>query len=143
MKHSWWPNLQQVSVNLTVSRTYSSCFLHAIVEKYFHILYIFSQIFKCFVLICPFSEKPHAILLLSRIGPGLHVTSNTEGLLLYATVNLPPSKLIHFDHFPNEIQCILIELNISHKKYALLSIYWPSNQNINYFLDKLLEALDI
>ena len=34
-------------------------------------------------------------------------------------------------------------MNISTKKYALLSIYRPPNQNINFFLDRLLEALDI
>ena len=34
-------------------------------------------------------------------------------------------------------------MNISTKKYALLSVYRPPNQNINFFLDKLSEALDI
>ena len=72
----------------------------------------------------------------------LDVTSNSGGLLFYVKANLP-SKLIRFYNFPNEIQCILIEFNISTKKYALLSIYRPPNQNINFFLDKLSEALDI
>ena len=36
-----------------------------------------------------------------------------------------PSKLICFYNFPNEIQCIPIELNVSTKKYALISIYRP------------------
>ena len=72
----------------------------------------------------------------------LDITSNSGGLLFYVKANLP-SKLIHFYNFPGEIQCILIELNISTKKYALLSIYRPPNQNINFFLDKLTEALDI
>ena len=58
----------------------------------------------------------------------------------YVNANLP-SKLIRFCNFPSEIQCIPIELNISTKKYALLSIYRP-NQNINFFLDKLSEALN-
>ena len=71
-----------------------------------------------------------------------NVTSNSGGLLFYVKANLP-SKLIRFYNFPNEIQCIPIELNISTKKYALLSIYRPPNQNINFFLDKLSEALDI
>ena len=52
----------------------------------------------------------------------LDVTSNSEGLLFYVKANLP-SKLIRFYNFPNEIQSIPIELNISNKKYALLSIY--------------------
>ena len=72
----------------------------------------------------------------------LDVTSNSGGLLFYVKTNLP-SKLIRFYNFPNEIQCIPIELNISTKKYALLSIYRPPNQNINFFLDKLSEALGI
>ena len=70
----------------------------------------------------------------------LDVTSNSGGLLFYVKANLP-SKLIRFYNFPNEIQCILIELNISTKKYALLSVYRPPNQNINFF--QLSEALDI
>ena len=72
----------------------------------------------------------------------LDATSNSGGLLFYVKANLP-SKLIRFYNFPNEIQYIPIELNISTKKYALLSIYRPPNQNINFFLDKLSEALDI
>ena len=72
----------------------------------------------------------------------LNITSNNEGLLFYVKANLS-SKLIRFYNFPSEIQCIPIELKISTKKFALLSIYRPPNQNINYFLDKLSEALDI
>ena len=72
----------------------------------------------------------------------LDVTPNSGGLLFYVKVNLS-FKLIRFYNFPSEIQCIPIELNISTKKYALLSIYRPPNQNINFFLDKLSEALDI
>ena len=72
----------------------------------------------------------------------IDVTSNSGGLLFYVKANLP-SKLIRFYNFPNEIQCIPKELNISTKKYALLSIYRPQNQNINFFLEKLSEALDI
>ena len=34
-------------------------------------------------------------------------------------------------------------MNISNKKYALLSIYHLPDQSINFFLDKLSEALDI
>ena len=54
-----------------------------------------------------------------------------------------PCKLIRFYKFSSEIQCTPIELNISTKEYALLSIYRPPNQNINLVLDKLSEALDI
>ena len=72
----------------------------------------------------------------------LDITSNRGGLLFYVKANLP-SKLICFYNFPTEIQCMLIELNISTKKFALLLIYQPLNQHINYFLDKLSEALDI
>ena len=72
----------------------------------------------------------------------LNITSKSGGLLLYVKANLP-SKLIRFYNFPSEIQCIPIELNISTKKYALLSVYRPPNQNINFFLDKPSEALDI
>ena len=72
----------------------------------------------------------------------LDITSNSGGLLFYVKANLP-SKLIRFYNFPNDIQCIPIELNISTKKYTLLSIYWPPNQNTNFFLDELWEALDI
>ena len=52
----------------------------------------------------------------------LDITSNSGGLLFYVKANLP-SKLIRFYNFPNDIQCIPIELNISTKKYTLLSIY--------------------
>ena len=45
----------------------------------------------------------------------LDITSNSGGLLFYVKANLP-SKLIRFYNFPNEIQCIPIELNISTKK---------------------------
>ena len=72
----------------------------------------------------------------------LDITSNSGSLLFYVKANLP-FKLIRFYNFPNEIQCIPIELNISTKKCALLSIYQPPNQNINFFLNKLSEALDI
>ena len=70
------------------------------------------------------------------------ITSNSGDLLFYVKANLS-SKLICFYNFPNEIQCIPIELNISTEKYALLSLYRPPNQNINLFLDKLSAALDI
>ena len=59
----------------------------------------------------------------------LDITSNSGGLLFYVKANLS-SKFICFYNFPSEIQCIPIELNISTKKYALLSIYRPPNQNI-------------
>ena len=72
----------------------------------------------------------------------LDITSNSGGLLFYDKANLP-SKLISFCNLSSEIQCIPIELNISTKKYALLSIYRPPNQNINFFLDKLSETLVI
>ena len=72
----------------------------------------------------------------------LDVTSNSGGLLFCVKTNLP-ARLIRFYDFPNEIQCIPIELNISTKKYALLSVYRQPNQNINFFPDKLSEALDI
>ena len=36
-----------------------------------------------------------------------------------------------------------MELDISNKKYVLLSTYQPPNQSINFFLNKLSEALDI
>ena len=72
----------------------------------------------------------------------LDVTTNSGDLLFYVKAKLP-SKLIRFYNFPNEIQCITIELKISSKKYALLSVHQPPNQNINFFLDKLSEALDI
>ena len=72
----------------------------------------------------------------------LDITSNSGGLLFYVKTNLP-SKLIRFYNFPNEIHYILKKLNISTKKYALLSIYQLPNQSINFFLDRLSEALDI
>ena len=50
-----------------------------------------------------------------------YITSSSGGLLFYVKANLP-SKLIRFYNFPNKIQCIWIKLNISDKKYALLSI---------------------
>ena len=53
---------------------------------------------------------------------GLDIISNSGGLLFYVKANLP-SKLIRFYNFPIEIQCIPIELNISTKRYALLSIH--------------------
>ena len=62
------------------------------------------------------------------------VTSNSVGLLFCLRANLP-SKLICFYNFPNEVQYIPIELNISNKRYALSSIYRPTNQSINFFLD--------
>ena len=70
----------------------------------------------------------------------LNDTLTSRGLLFYVKVNFANFR---FYDIPNEIQCIPIELNISTKKYALLSIYRPPNQNINFFLDKLSEALDI
>ena len=49
----------------------------------------------------------------------LDITSNSGGLLLYVKANLPSKLIINrFYHFPNEIQCIPIELNISTKNYA-------------------------
>ena len=61
----------------------------------------------------------------------LDITSNSRGLLFYVKPNLP-SKLIRFYNFPTKIQCIPVELNISIKKYALLSIYRPQNQAKHY-----------
>ena len=60
----------------------------------------------------------------------LDVTSNSGGLLFYVKANLT-SKLIRFYNFPNKMQCIPIELNISTKKYVLLSVYRPHRIKIS------------
>ena len=33
--------------------------------------------------------------------------------------------------------------NIANKKYVIFSIYRPPNQNLNFFLDRLSEGLDL
>ena len=67
--------------------------------------------------------------------PYLDVTLNSEGLLFYVKVNLS-SKLVRSYNFPIEIQCMPIELNISNKTYALLSIYQPPNQKAELVLSQ-------
>ena len=72
----------------------------------------------------------------------IDVTSNSVGLLFYVKSNLP-SKLITLHKFPKENQCIPIELNISNKKFVIMSIYRPPRENLKSFLEKLSEGLDI
>ena len=72
----------------------------------------------------------------------LDVTANSDGILFYVKRNLP-CKLIGLYKFPEENQCIPIELNNSNDNLASLSIYRPPSQNIKFFLDKLSEVLEI
>ena len=104
---------------------------------------------KSLDIICISKTKLHETFLMAQFAIEgfnkpycLDITSSSGGLLFYVKTNLP-SKLIRFYNFPNEIHYILKKSNISTKKYALLSIYQPPNQSINFFLDELLEALDI
>ena len=72
---------------------------------------------------------------------GLDVTASSGGLLIYVKASLPSKIISHYD-FQKDIQCIAMELNVANKKYVLFSIYRPSKQNINYFLNSLAEGLD-
>ena len=71
----------------------------------------------------------------------LDVSASSGGLLIYVKTNLP-SKMINLYNFNKDIQCIAMELNVSNKRYIILSIYRPPKQKIDYFLDSLSEGLD-
>ena len=71
----------------------------------------------------------------------LDVSASSGGLLIYVKTNLP-SKMINLYDFNKDIQCIAMELNVSNKRYIILSIYRPPKQKIDYFLDSLSEGLD-
>ena len=61
-------------------------------------------------------------------------TSNGGGLLLFVRNDIPakPQQLISKD-----IECIILEINISNKKWLLAGIYNPNKSSIGHFLSAL------
>ena len=57
----------------------------------------------------------------------LDLTTFSGGLLVYIKASLP-SKIINHYEFQKDIQCVVMELKVSNKKYVIFSIYGPPKQ---------------
>ena len=63
------------------------------------------------------------------------------GLLLYVRDDIP-CKEIKAHNFPNDMECILIEIKLRNKKYILVAGYNPHKEMISRFLTHVGRALD-
>ena len=63
------------------------------------------------------------------------------GLLLYLRDDIPCKEIKSYT-FPNDVECILIEFRLRHKKYILVTGYNPHKDTISYFLSHVGKALD-
>ena len=71
----------------------------------------------------------------------LDLTSNSVGLLVYVNENIKSRELRNLK-LPNDIQAIPIELNFRKRKWLLLPLYRPPDQNEAYVMDKLQRISD-
>ena len=63
------------------------------------------------------------------------------GLLLYVKNGIP-CKEIKLSTFPNDIECLFIEINLRKTKYILIAGYNPHKEHISYFLSHVGKELD-
>ena len=71
----------------------------------------------------------------------LDVTSRKGGLLVFVNNDILCKYLRNF-HLPRDIQAIPIEINLKQRKLLVVSIYRPSDQNLDYFLSSITSLLD-
>ena len=63
------------------------------------------------------------------------------GLLLYVRDDIT-CKEIKPNHFPDDIECLFIEIRLRNKKYILAAGYNPHRDSTSYFLNHIGRALD-
>ena len=66
----------------------------------------------------------------------LDVTSRKSEILVLLNNNIPSKYLQRF-HLPEDIQAIPFEINLKQCKLLVVSIYWPPDQNLDYFLSSI------
>ena len=66
---------------------------------------------------------------------------NGGGILLYVREDIP-CKEIKFSNFPDDIECLIIEIKLRDKKYILIGGYCPHKDKAPYFLNHVGRALD-
>ena len=71
----------------------------------------------------------------------LDVTSRKSEILVLVNNNIPSKYLQRF-HLPEDIQAIPFEINLKQCKLLVVSIYWPPDQNLDYFLSSITGLLD-
>ena len=71
----------------------------------------------------------------------LDVTENSGGILVYVRDNLISRKIPDVD-VPNDIQVIPFEINVRKRKWLLLPICKPPQQNQAYFIEQISQLLD-
>ena len=64
------------------------------------------------------------------------------GILLYVRDDIP-RKQIKVNTFPNDIECLLIEVRIRNTKYILVAGYCSHKEMASYFLGHVGKALDV
>ena len=63
------------------------------------------------------------------------------GLIIYVREDIP-SKILKQYCFPNDVECMLLEIKLHKKKWILCGGYNPHNNSINYFLEHISKAMD-
>ena len=71
----------------------------------------------------------------------LEIISKCSGMLVYIK-SLLPSRIMSNFKLPENIQVRPFELNLRKEEWLFVSIYKPSLQSNNYFLDTLNDLLD-
>ena len=71
----------------------------------------------------------------------LDCSKNKGGLLVYINENIP-SRELKMVSTPKDIQILTFELNLRKRKWLIIAIYKPPNQNDIYFLNHLEELLE-
>ena len=71
----------------------------------------------------------------------LDATVKSGGLLVYVRSYLPLRQLTKHE-ISSDIQALVFEINLRKEKWFFLSIYKPSSQNCQYFLDSLHNIID-
>ena len=71
----------------------------------------------------------------------LDISQNKGGIMAYINENIPSRRLMKTT-IPRDIQIIPFEINIRKRKWLILAIYKPPNQNHDYFLCQLKIVLD-
>ena len=66
----------------------------------------------------------------------LDICSKSGGILVYINSNIAARKL-NCSEFCNSIQAVPFEINLRKEKWFVISIYWSSSKNGNFFLNAL------
>ena len=62
------------------------------------------------------------------------------GLMFYVNEQIP-NKVLSLESIPMDIELILLEFTVKHRRWMCIDIYRPPSQNETYFIDHLSKSL--